>query len=523
MRKILAIALKEVTTFFRDRNLVLLSFATPLALSTIIGLAFGGAGSSDTPAFADIALAVVNLDEGVDLLEELNLPAEFTDADALPFDPGEVTLPVGGGEIRLSDLMEGGSSLNFGDQVAAIFLAQPAAPDGAAGLAGLDPAALECSLLDDAAGPAAAGLFAGGPLDDLLDAVPLRDASLARAGVDSGAYDAALIIPPGFSRGLAPRIRFGEDGRVLPQAADEAGVVELYASGGSPVSSRIVHSIATAVVGHLRRIQVAVSATLETSINALLDSGEPGGAGLVRTGPAQGLNAQSLGPLGCLIAPAASNITIARQPLTELQQAPLFARIIVPIGASQAVFFALFTGIFGMHSIYEERRQWTLQRLIVSPTPRHFLLAGKLLGNLVVTILQILILLAALTAVASAVIGRPTMVWGTNLPALLLVTLALGLCASGLGVFVVGLARTPEQVTLFGPLINIALAVLGGAFGFALPDQVARISLIFWGVDAFDKVASAQAGISANLLVLFGQGLLLFLLGTWLFKRRLEL
>ena len=76
---------------------------------------------------------------------------------------------------------------------------------------------------------------------------------------------------------------------------------------------------------------------------------------------------------------------------------------------------------------------------------------------------------------------------------------------------------------LFGPMINITLAVLGGAFAFSLPQWAAQFSLIYWGVDAFTKLASSQTGIAINLLALFAQGIALFLVGAWLFKRRMEL
>ena len=72
-------------------------------------------------------------------------------------------------------------------------------------------------------------------------------------------------------------------------------------------------------------------------------------------------------------------------------------------------------------------------------------------------------------------------------------------------------------------MINISLAVLGGAFAFTLPDQVAKLSLIYWGVDAYTKLANSQADVAVNLLVLFGQGVVLFMLGAWLFKRRINL
>ena len=529
MRKILAIAWKELYTFFRDRNLILLMFATPLVLSTIIGLAFGGLGDSEVPDFADIALAVVNLDEGVELQEAINLPDLIADLDALPFDPNPVAFSFSETGLEPGSLLQNGTTLNFGDQLAGILLSQPAASTGTLGGAGLDVTEIGCSLLDDSVGAGAADFAAEGTLDDLLDATAVPDADQARAAVDNGEYTAAVIIPPGFSRRMIPRFAFDDDGRLRTLPVDEAGSVEVYANNGRPISARIVHSIVEGVVNQFVRINVALSATLETSANTLLDSFDRGDFDLsavdisAPVAALQDLDTAVIEPLGCLIVPGASNITIAQQPLDALQEAPPFARMIVPIGASQAVFFALFTGVFGIHSIYEERRQWTLQRLIVSPTPRIYLLAGKLLGNLVTVFLQILILLAALTLIASAVIGEPTLIWGGNIAVILVVTLALALCVSGLGVFVVGLARTPEQVVLFGPMINISLAVLGGAFAIALPDQVAKLSLIYWGVDAYTKLANSQADVAVNLLVLFGQGVVLFTLGAWLFKRRINL
>ena len=189
------------------------------------------------------------------------------------------------------------------------------------------------------------------------------------------------------------------------------------------------------VVNQFDRVNVALGATLETSVNTLVDSLAQGNLDLsavdlpASAAALQNLDATVLEPLGCLIAPGINNITVTQQPLDALQEAPTFARVIVPIGAAQAVFFALFTGVFGINSIYEERKYWTLQRLIVSPTPRIYLLAGKLLGNLAVVFLQILILLTALTLIASAVIGAPTFIWGTNIAALMAVTLALAIFA----------------------------------------------------------------------------------------------
>jgi len=529
MRKILAITSKEIYTVFRDRNLILLMFATPLVLSTIIGLAFGGIGDSELPDFADIPVAVVNHDEGVDLQEIIDLQDQFANLDALPFDLEDFGLSPDQSGAGPIPLLQNGSELNFGDILEGILLSQPITGTATLGGAEFDVAQFECRLLGPPEEAGAASFAAEGSLDDLLDATAVQDAEQARAAVDSGEFAAAVIIPPGFSKRMIPQFAFNEDGRLYTQPVDETGSVEVYANNGRPISSRILHSIAAGVVYQFERVSVALSAALETSVNSLLDSLaagdiDLGAVNLPATAAAvQGLDATALEPLGCLIAPGANNITVAQQPLDALQEAPPFARVIVPVGAAQAVFFALFTGVFGINSIYEERKYWTLQRLIVSPTPRIYLLAGKLLGNLAVVFLQILILMAALTLIASAVLGAPTFIWGTNIAALLAVTAALALCVSALGVFVVGLAKTPEQVQLFGPMINISLAVLGGAFGFALPEQAARFSLIYWGVDAYVDLSLSQPDVSLNILVLFCQGIALFLLGTWLFRRRIDL
>ena len=63
MRKIWTIAWKDVSTTFRDRNLVLVMLAAPLAVATVIALAFGGISGGDIP-IKDIPVAIVNLDKG---------------------------------------------------------------------------------------------------------------------------------------------------------------------------------------------------------------------------------------------------------------------------------------------------------------------------------------------------------------------------------------------------------------------------------------------------------------------------
>lgn len=81
LQKILAMSWKEVYTTYTDRNLLLIMIATPLALATIIGFAFGGFlgdGGNDVPV-GDIRFALVNLDEGTETFGGQNYGQVFVD------------------------------------------------------------------------------------------------------------------------------------------------------------------------------------------------------------------------------------------------------------------------------------------------------------------------------------------------------------------------------------------------------------------------------------------------------------
>ena len=183
---------------------------------------------------------------------------------------------------------------------------------------------------------------------------------------------------------------------------------------------------------------------------------------------------------------------------------------------------AHFTGQFGVLSMYEERRNGTLQRILVSPTPRWTILGGKLVGVLVSVLFQLLALVLALTVVGSLIEGRAIFIWGNDIGNLALVLLAVAVATSGLGMFLAGVLKGIEQANIVGSVLNIALGVLGGAFGFQLPRSVAQFSFIYWARDAFDTLAAGRGDVSLNILVLFVEGAALFLIGLLLFNRKFE-
>ncbi len=446
MRKIWTIAWKELYMTFSDRNLVIILIAAPLAISTIIGLAFGGVGGGDVP-ISDIPVAIVNQDTG------------------------------SGGQ-------------NYG----AIFVNAFIPPAPTAGESAL-PA---CPLVETTA---ASGNTT--TLDDLTNTVKLEDVDVARAGVDNGTYTAAIIIPADFSQ------QIGYSGPTDP--VEPAGV-EVYANSGRTIPASIIRSIVESIGNQIATGNIAIATTLDT-IGAQY--------GFAAIGQVAGSESFSEN-VACAFTPVFNTLTIEQESIAGGKSNSTIALLVV-FGSAQAMFFSLFTGQQGVLSIFDERKQWTLQRLIVAPTPRLYILLGKLVGTFVTCFVQLVALFVFLTIVGSIMSGGFVQIWGDYLGLVVVVLLAASLMATGLGTLLAGIARTPEQSAIIAQLINLVMAFIGGAFGFQLPEAIARFSLLYWGTNAFQKLASNQTDVGLNILVLSGFGVVLFGIGFWFFNRRLDI
>jgi len=473
MDRLWVIAAKEVRTRFTDRRLLLIMLAAPLAISTIIGLAFGGLGRSTSP-IQHIAVAVINRDQpgasGFSFGAELNgllvegkLPANMSSSPtACPQKPTQTDNSAG-------------SSLSLGD------LIQGTAFDSAE----------TQRLIDEKSIPAPAGEAGSAQYVE----------AAARAAVDKGLYAALVIIPTDFSSALSTLSD--------PRQAPARTTVTVYGNAGQSLAAGIVRSVVDGITSQLVSGNIAIGATF-----AELAERQPSALA-----SASKLDMGSL--FQCAFVPGND---LVRLDDTPVQAAPTdtAGALLVSFGAAEALFFALFTGQWGVLSMYDERRNWTLQRMIASPTPRWAILGGKLVGVLVSVVFQLTALIVALTAVGSLIEGRIVFIWGTDLPKLIIVILAVAACVSGLGMFLAGVLKSVEQANVVSSVLNIGLGVLGGAFGFQLPSQVSAFSLIYWGRQAFEILASGRGEVWLNVIVLLAEGAAMFVIGLFLFNRRFE-
>ncbi|RMF79048.1 MAG: ABC transporter permease [Chloroflexi bacterium] len=338
-------------------------------------------------------------------------------------------------------------------------------------------------------------------LFDLTDAELLDSADAARAGVDAGDYVAAIIISADFSR----RVEYIP----VTHPEIEATAIEVYANSGNPLSASIIRSIAEGFANQIATGNITVAATLEQLEERV---------GLVQLG----LNSATFdfgSAFACAFAPGFNPIDIDQQTIEGQSSSSINA--LVFFGSAQAMFFMLFTAQGTAGSMIEEQRQWTLQRLHVSPTPRIVILVGKLLATLVIVVVQFAVLAIALMLVGSLLSGEFVAIWGTNIPGIVAVVLVAGLSVSGVGAIIASAIQTPEQAQVVGSVVNLAIAGLGGSFGFQVPESLQRFSLIFWGTDAFEKLSQGGGDIGLNLLILAVQGGVMFVIGLYIFKRRL--
>lgn len=464
MRKIWTIAWKDVLATFTDRNLMLIMLAAPLAISTIIGLTFGGVAQGAAPV-TDIPVAVVNLDAGT-----------------------------------------GGT--NYGDIVAGILAPSSDQSDdplaqtgefnaGAMAAAGMDAADFVCPQSSEVSSGGAMQT-ADTSLDELLAGVRVATPEEARAGVEDGTYAVAVIIPPTFSADVG----YTPTNQTLTPTT-----IEVYADPAKPISGSIVRSIVEQVGVRLATGNVTLSAVIGSSMSNPLQI--PGIVGSQAF--AQGIS--------CAFEGVGSPIVIDQQTIEgdEFVFNPL-----VVIGSAQAIFFALFTANGSANSVIEERKNGTLQRMAVSPTPLVAILGGKLLATFLNVLFQLVFLMIALTLVNTLIYGRLEFIWGSNIPLVLFILMCISIGTTGLGAITAAAARNSDQANTFGSLVAIFSAVLGGAFGFQLSGGLQYISVIYWGSNAFTKLANNNTDIWLNALVLAVIGVVTFGFSFMIFVRRLR-
>lgn len=206
----------------------------------------------------------------------------------------------------------------------------------------------------------------------------------------------------------------------------------------------------------------------------------------------------------------------------EIEQTPNSVQQNVPGWTLFGVFFISQTLAT---SLLEEKKVGTFRRLLVAPMSRAALLLGKLTPFLIVNLVQI-VLMFAVGVFIMPLVGAPKLELGSHPEALILISLAVSLAATGLGLLIAALARTAEQIGGIGSLLVVTMAALGGVMvpRFVMPDFMQTVGLITphaWALTAYQDVLVRGYGVARILpevAVLMGFAVVFFGVALWRFK-----
>jgi linearmycin/streptolysin S transport system permease protein len=358
-------------------------------------------------------------------------------------------------------------------------------------------------------GNALADVFSSQELADLMEPTISSDPEAARRLIDDDRAAAAVIIPKGFTRSIIPA-----EGTASPALTPGASVdqnfvqpepvkIEVYTNPSRPTSAGVIKAI---VDEFISRVEEGRTSGMTSIVQ------------LMQTGLLNPQNAESE------IRKLFENVQQTESTAITLKTNKKGAEaiqfdILAYMAPGMALFFLMYTVSHGGRSILDERLQGTLPRLLVSPTHTSQVLGGKILGIFLTGVAQVGILILA----SSIFFGVK---WGDALGLAILI-LAAVFGATGWGMLITALARTPGQVSSIGSALMLIFGIVGGSFINLdqLPAYVQTVSKITpnaWGLDGFTTLAlgGTLPNLTQPITALLIMGVVLFGVAIVLFNRK---
>ena len=352
-----------------------------------------------------------------------------------------------------------------------------------------------------AAGEMLSDVLTDPEMSDLLEVVKAETPEEARALVDAGEADVAVIIPADLSETL------GAAGGGVEPASPVA--VQLYRDPALTVGPSIVEAVVDRVVQALNGARAAAS----TTVMLALSQGVAGPEDLSRLAAEAAerfsAQAQSDPPI----------VMKRRAPALKEGESDTGPNVGSQVLVGMMLFFMLFGAATPARSILDEHREGTLPRLFTTPTPRAVILGGKYLSVLLVVLAQVVVLLIA----GRFLLGAH---WGETGPVAVLAVCS-ALVAASLGLVTVSFAKTPAQAGAVSSAIFVFLGLISGSFTGTIGLEgayavVRRISPLGWLMEGWTSLlyGGSWGDVWLPALAALGFALAFFGLATFFFRRR---
>ena len=330
----------------------------------------------------------------------------------------------------------------------------------------------------------------------------MYDEADARARIEGEQLQYALLIPAGFSDGVAA----GES-------------MTLVLLSGPNADGANVEAMRTVVDG------VSKDLSLQTQLLAgFRQMGQ-----MMQASEAEGVFTSDLA-----VAQAQSQFERAKTaplvgieqktPDAILQEREEFSAVGLSVPGATVLFVFVMASTTAM-SLYSEKKTGTFRRLLAAPLAKAELLGGKMLPGFVIILVQIAVIFAA-SILLLPLIGLDRLYLGNDLLGLVLLSMLVALCSTSLGLLIAAIARTESQINGISVVAMWVMGAVSGAFvpTFFLGDFLGTIGKItpqYWAVSAYTAFfvrGQTLADVGTQMAILAGFTLVFFAIGLWRFK-----
>lgn len=211
--------------------------------------------------------------------------------------------------------------------------------------------------------------------------------------------------------------------------------------------------------------------------------------------------------------------------MIQIEQTQLVGQQVVSPWATRSVggwamMFLLFTMTGSATSLFDEKKNGVMLRLLASPISRTHILWGKYLFNMSLGIIQLLFLFTVGWILFDIDIF-------SNLFNLVLVVIAASIACTAFGMLLAAFCRTAQQANGWGTLLILTMSSIGGAWfpTSLMPDYLlvfSKMTIIYWSIDGFMQVLWRGVGTLAilpNIGILLGIAALVNIVSVLQFKK----
>lgn len=333
---------------------------------------------------------------------------------------------------------------------------------------------------------------------ELIEVAEYTSAEAARAAVDNGKTQVAVIVPQGFGR------RFAD--------TDTQAEIEFYQDPTQTIGPEIVEAVLGRFIDGIAGVKIAVDVALDE-----LEPEEQAKVGAVVEAYMAAIGTGGTEAEDDLLTIRAPGATAEAEEETN----PVLA-IVTPIMGGMMIFYVYYTGMSVAQSIVREDEGRTLQRLFTTPTRRGVILGGKFLAVFLTCTVQVTTLLL----VAQPLFGID---WGPP-AAVILASAGVVASASCFGIFANSFIKSTKQgAVLFGGLMAIPgliglipIFMMDSPYAEAMGETVSLLVPQGWATRGFLLAIHGHPLVEQlpNSLALLAWSVTLFGVGLWRFRKR---